>query len=39
MEQEMQAASRVMHGLGGQVTIASFSWTRTQKLVKMKGLD
>lgn len=39
MEQEMQAVPGVMHGLGGQVTIAPFSWTRTQKLGKIKGLD
>ena len=42
-EQERQAAPRAMHGLvvvnGGQVTKASFSWTRTQELRKIKGLD
>lgn len=42
-EQERQAVPRAMHGLvvvhGGQVTKASFSWTRTQELRKIKGLD
>lgn len=42
-EQERQAAPRAMHGLvvvhGSQVTKASFSWTRTQELKKIKGLD
>lgn len=36
---EMQAGSRVMHGLGGQATTPPFLWTGAQKLRKIKGLD